>query len=91
MVIAILGILSAVAIPNVVGLMNSGETESALAEQGTIALAVSVYAYQHEGAIPSNVQALIDAGLFQQSPQYDWNIDGETGEVSPGTDNPLYE
>ncbi len=88
-VIAILGVLSAVAIPNIVGLMGTGDEAAATAEMGTVALAVSVYAYEHDGAIPGSIDDL--SQYFQQSPQFDWNIDEETGEVSPGENNPLYE
>ncbi len=90
-VIAILGVLAAVAIPNIIGLMDEGDVAAAQAEQGTVALAVSVYAYQNDGGIPANVAALETAGLFQQPPQYDWVIDEVTGAVTPAaTNNPYY-
>jgi type IV pilus assembly protein PilA len=96
-VIAILGVLAAVAIPNIINLMNSGETEAATTEQGTVALAVSVYAYENDGAIPADFATLVDwtstaypNGLFQQPPQYNWIIN-EDGSVEPASDNPIYE
>jgi prepilin-type N-terminal cleavage/methylation domain-containing protein len=102
-VIAILGVLAAVAIPNIVGLMGKGAEEAATAEQGTIALAVSIYMYENDGAVPADLATLVgytststSAKLFQQPPRFAWTINSD-GSVSPATgvtgyeDNPLYE
>ena len=101
-VIAILGILAAVAIPNIVGLMNAGQEESARTEQGTVALAVSVYMYE-QGAVPTFAQLVaydpeyteVADTLFQQPPRFAWTINAD-GSVSAATgiegyeNNPLY-
>ncbi len=52
-VIGILGILAAVAIPNIIGLMDSGKEEAALTELYNIQVAVTAYMYQNDGAIPT--------------------------------------
>ncbi len=91
-VIAILGLLAAVAIPNIVGLMNRGADEAATTEQGTVALAVSVYMYE-QGSIPVDFD-LADLvaydpeytteadSLFQQPPRFNWTI-SSSGVVTP--------
>lgn len=91
-VIAILGILAAVAIPNIIGLMNSGKVEAARAEQGTVALAASVYAYENDGEFPSfsdlvnYTSTTTNAMVFQQPPQFNWAIETTGAVTAVGTE-----
>ncbi len=52
-VIGILGVLAAVAIPNIIGLMDSGKEEAALTELYNVQVAVTAYMYENDGAIPT--------------------------------------
>ena len=52
-VIGILGILAAVAIPNIIGVMDSGKEEAALTERYNVLVAVTAYMYENDGAIPT--------------------------------------
>ncbi|MDD5498620.1 MAG: hypothetical protein PHI10_03980, partial [Dehalococcoidales bacterium] len=97
--IAILGVIAAVAIPNVLGFMDKGKTEAAAAEQHNLQVAVSAYMYDI-GTFTSVTDVTGDGGIFSpylmNDLQYSWNVDGkdtdddtDIGKVTPGTGNPL--
>ena len=62
MVIAILGVLSSVAIPNIIGLMNSGSDEAAATELYNVQVAVTAYMADSENnpshAVPGSIEDL---------------------------------
>ncbi len=62
-VIGILGVLAAVAIPNIIGLMDSGKEEAALTELYNVQVAVTAYMYENDCAIPTEdgIACLIDS------------------------------
>ena len=102
-VIALLGILAAVAIPNVLRYIGESERTAALEEQHNILIAVSA-ALNFSNASPRVIyQEYIDvkipsipgtpnfndpARYLNKTTQFNWNI-SDTGVLSPGTDNPL--
>ena len=57
-VVAILGTLSAVAIPNLSKFMNHGKSEAAGTELAIVQTAVAAYMYENNGAVPPNAAAL---------------------------------
>ena len=84
-VVAILGTLSAVAMPNVASFIGKGKIEAAMAEQHNLQIAVTAYAYMNGGTIPADIDAV--APYLINSPQFDWTISG--GAVAPAVGNPL--
>jgi len=84
-VIAILGVIAAVAIPNILSFMDSGKTESALAEQHNVQVAVAAYMAVNDGAIPADVDAVSDYMI--NDPQYTWSVNQTTGAVEPSGSN----
>ena len=85
-VVAILGTLSAVAVPNVVKFIGSGRTQAAMAEEHNIQVAITAYAVDHGGTLPPNI-ADVSAYLVG-SPEFAWTISGNA--VAPVAGNPLF-
>jgi type IV pilus assembly protein PilA len=85
-VVAILGTISAVAMPNVLQFMNEGDTQAALAEQHNLQVAAAAYAFTHK-TVPDEMGDL-DPWLINP-PQFTWTI--SDGAVVPATGNPLLE
>jgi type IV pilus assembly protein PilA len=83
-VVAILGTVSAVAMPNVLGFIGKGKVEAAMAERHNLQIAITAYAFTN-GTVPADIDAV--APFLINSPQFAWTI--EDGAVSPGTGNPL--
>jgi len=52
-VISILGVIAAVAIPNITKFMGSGKSEAAKTELANVQTAVTAYMYDNEGALPA--------------------------------------
>ncbi|MBN1370200.1 MAG: type II secretion system protein [Dehalococcoidaceae bacterium] len=86
-VIAILGVIAAVAIPNILNFMDRGSSESALAEQHNVQVAVAAYMAENDGTIPGDLAAI--SIYLINTPQWDWDINQTTGAVEPGDPNPL--
>ncbi|ADJ25491.1 general secretion family protein [Dehalogenimonas lykanthroporepellens BL-DC-9] len=88
-VVAILGTISAVAMPNVLQFMNEGDTQAALAEQHNLQVAAAVYAFENGGTLPTSVTDHLRPHLVND-PQFTWTI--TDGAVVPATgNNPLLE
>ncbi len=89
-VIAILGILAAVAIPNITGLMDSGKSEAAATELYNVQLATTAYMAANSGAVPTSISNLEDwiiGGTDNlQYGAYSWDTDGKvsTDKTGPG-------
>ena len=91
-VIAILGILAAVIIPNVQGFMISGRISAANQELSSVNTAVEAYMSENNGTIPAG--ATVNAGVpttdlvltsyFSATPKYSYAV-SSTGVVT-GTD-----
>jgi type IV pilus assembly protein PilA len=92
-VVAILGIIAAVAIPNIISFFGEGDEEAALAEQHNLQVAVSAWMHENMGSDPtSSIPAGSDGGIFDpylRNPlQYAWEV-SSFGAVSPGAGNPI--
>ncbi len=81
-VVAILGVLAAVAIPNIASLMNKGETEAAATELSIVQTAVTTYMADHDGDPPNNMHQLVTAGYLLKDPHGNYTIDHKTGQVT---------
>ena len=85
-VVAILGTISAVAMPNVLQFMGEGDTQAALAEQHNLQVAAAAYAFSNDGALPDDLDDLSPWQI--NSAQFTWAIND--GAVTPsGANNPL--
>ena len=84
-VVAILGTLSAVALPNVVKFIGSGKTEAAMTEEHDMQVAITAYAVDHGGGVPANLAAI--SPYLMGNPEFTWTISGYS--VVPGAGNPL--
>ena len=62
-VIAILGILAAVIIPNVSGFIISGKVAAANSEAAAVQTAIQAYSAEHGGSFPTGGTASLSAGL----------------------------
>ncbi len=96
-VVAILGAISAVAIPNLLKFIGHGENEAAMAEQHNLQVAVTAYLAE-DGDIPAggvNVAAGSDGGIFApyfiNTLGWDWWVSDANAEVFPVEGNPLYD
>ncbi|MGI2336366.1 MAG: type II secretion system protein [Dehalogenimonas sp.] len=99
-VIAILGVIAAVAVPNVLSFINSGATDAAKAEQHNLTVAVSAALY--DITVDDSLEFINDdtarvwdpdaegvgkgdpAYYLDKATQYKWAI-SETGNVTPGS------
>jgi prepilin-type N-terminal cleavage/methylation domain-containing protein len=75
-VITILGVLAAVAIPQLVQFMNRGQTEAAKTELSIVQTAVTAYSAEHNGIYPDSVDDLSDyivGGSGNLGWEYTWN------------------
>jgi type IV pilus assembly protein PilA len=78
-VVAILGTLSAVAIPNLSRFMNHGKSEAAATELSIVQTCVVAYMYDNGGAVPGDTSAL--APYFINKINGSYTI-GATGKVT---------
>jgi type IV pilus assembly protein PilA len=62
-VIAILGILAAVIIPNVSGFITSGKVAAANSEAASVQTALQAYSAEHGGSFPTGAATVLAAGL----------------------------
>ncbi|MGI2336369.1 MAG: type II secretion system protein [Dehalogenimonas sp.] len=85
-VVAILGTISAVAMPNVLQFMNEGDTQAAMAEQHNLQVAAAAYAFTNK-VVPDDMEDLTP--WLVNPAQFEWTI--TDGAVVPGTGNPLLE
>ncbi len=85
-VVAILGTISAVAMPNILKFMDEGETPAAMAEQHNLQVAATAYAFEKK-ELPTTIESLRE--YLINDPQFAWDI--IDGAVTPDTGNPLLE
>jgi len=81
-VIAILGILAAVAIPNLVGMQNKGTDQAAATEFNIVQKAVNIYMAENNGAVPADIDAL---SVYFTSPlhgTYTWDTAGKVTQTA---------
>ena len=82
-VITILGVLAAVAIPQLVEFMNRGQTEAAATELSIVQTAVVAYMAAYNGTVP----AIADLDEFLLSPlgygPYEIDTDGKVSRTTP--------
>ncbi|MEN8614032.1 type II secretion system protein [Dehalogenimonas sp. THU2] len=83
-VVAILGTVSAVAMPNVLGFIGEGKVEAAMAERHNLQIAITAY-YFNEREMPDDITEV--SAYLINTPQFAWTI--EDGAIAPGTGNPL--
>jgi type IV pilus assembly protein PilA len=62
-VIAILGILAAVIIPNVSGFITSGKVAAANSEAASVQTALQAYSAEHGGSFPTGASSVLATGL----------------------------
>jgi type IV pilus assembly protein PilA len=81
-VVAILGTLSAVAIPNLGKFMNHGKSEAAATELSIIQTCVVAYMFEHDGTIEPASGVTGDGGVLSEyltssiNGVYSWNAHG---------------
>jgi len=75
-VISILGVLVAVAIPNVIGFMGKGRIEAANTEASNVQTAVAAYMVDSEGSVPDDTDELQPWLLGELRGEYDINENG---------------
>lgn len=78
-VVAILGTLSAVAIPNLSKFMNHGKSEAAATELSIVQTSVVAYMFDNNGAVPANTAALAP---YFSSPLHGVYSISATGQVT---------
>jgi prepilin-type N-terminal cleavage/methylation domain-containing protein len=81
-VVAILGTLSAVAIPNLSRFMNHGRTEAAATELSIVQTAVVAYMYDNNGAVPADVAAMSDYFVSPVHGAYSIGANGQVSQTS---------
>jgi general secretion pathway protein G len=87
-VIAIIGILAAVAIPNFTGMTNEAKVARIKADLSTVSAAAAV-SYTKNGTYPKSVDELVQSGELSSHPESEkdlddkkYAIDDQTGEVT---------
>jgi len=78
-VIAILGVLTAVAVPNIGKFIGTGTEEAAKTELHNVQLAVVAYMADNDGTVPANTDALAD--YLYGSLEGTYTIDATDGTV----------
>lgn len=66
-VVAILGVLASIVVPNVIGMMHSGDTVAIAANAASIQSAEDAYASEHNGTY-TDVAGLVTSGYLRASP-----------------------
>lgn len=78
-VVAILGVLTAIVVPSVAHFIGTGNVEAANIEASTIRVAVAAYITEHDGAIPPETSNLSD--YLQGSLKGSYDIDENNGTI----------
>lgn len=87
-VVAIIGILAAVAIPNLVGMTDEAKVAKIQSDLSTIGTAMEVYHVKKGGTYPTDLSTLAgDNGYLKKVPKpptgaSDYNVVGNKGEVT---------
>lgn len=87
-VVAIIGILAAVAIPNLVGMTDEAKVAKIQSDLSTIGTAMEVYHVKKGGAYPTDLSTLAgDNGYLKKVPEPptgagDYTVTGNKGEVT---------
>jgi len=95
-VVTIIALLAAVAIPNVIRFASAGDRATALEEEHTLVIAIAAAmngnntVVSHTGVIHASPSAANDdpAKYINQDTQWEWNI-SINGVLTRGPDNPL--
>ncbi len=74
-VVVVIGILAAVAIPQFIGQTESARQSKAKADLKTIGLAIELYCIENENTLPEELEDLIDAGYLRSVVQDPWGKD----------------
>ena len=69
-VVAILGILAAIVVPNFVGFINTGEVAAANTEVASVESAASAYLAENDGVFPADSDALETGGYLSKATVY---------------------
>lgn len=83
-VISILGILSAVAVPNIANFMGKGKVEAANTELSTMRTVINAYAADHDGTYSTD-QSVIAASYIQGGLKGTYTISSTTGDITDAT------
>lgn len=91
-VVAIIGIIAAIAIPNLLNAINRGRQKRTMADIRTIGTAIEAYAVDHasypsvaEGTISSAMHILIEPTYVKRAPRADgWNTPMEAVSILQG-------
>lgn len=82
-VVAIIGVLAAVAVPNLVGFTDDAKVARIQSDLSAISTAAEVY-YTKNGAYPKSAKVLVDAGLLKSEPKPPAGKDGSETIYSVG-------
>ena len=82
-VVAIIGVLAAVAVPNLVGFTDDAKVARIQSDLSAISTATEVY-YTKNGAYPGSVAALVEAGLLKSEPKPPAGKEGSAATYSIG-------
>jgi type IV pilus assembly protein PilA len=81
-VVAIMGTLSAVAIPNLSKFMNDGKMEAAGTELSIVQTAVAAYMYDNNGTVPANQAALVPYFISPLHGSYSFDTTGKATQTA---------
>ena len=81
-VVAILGILAAVIVPNLAGFLGTGNVAAANIEVANVESAVLAYHADHDGAWPDDSSVLSTGGYLSAAPEDNYTFNG-FGKVVP--------
>ncbi len=82
-VVAILGILAAVLVPNLISFLATGKVGAANAEVATVETAALAYYADNNGAFPDDAAQLLTDGYINKAPTDNYTFDPTFGRVIP--------
>jgi prepilin-type N-terminal cleavage/methylation domain-containing protein len=74
-VVAILGILAAVLVPNLISFLTTGKVAAANTEVATVETAALAYYANNDGAWPTAAADLVSGNYTSAAPKYDYGFD----------------
>jgi type IV pilus assembly protein PilA len=80
-VVAVLGILAAVVVPNLVGFLTTGKVAAANTEVANVESAALAYYADNDGTFPTDSSGLYTDGYLSAEPAMVYPIDAEFGRV----------
>jgi type II secretion system protein G len=81
-VVAILGILAAVVVPNLVGFLTTGKVAAANTEVANVESAALAYYADNDGVFPTDSDGLHTAGYLSDDPKETYPFDPQYGKVA---------